>query len=189
MGRRFHFDPLTAEQQQLVVDNLEVARRLSWQARSQYRDDAYQEAVIGLMAAARSYDPDAGVAFKSWAYTKAQGYMLDGLRKRTGWRRVGRPDEEPILSLDRFNFDEWLVPDPLAEAGFDDVETVDPVDLLGLMPALAREVLEVIADGGSQKDAADLLGITEAAVSRRLRVMRERLARRGITPELLRSVA
>jgi RNA polymerase sigma factor for flagellar operon FliA len=43
----------------------------------------------GLLDAARRFDPDRGVSFRTFAYYRVRGGMLDGLRKMGNWSRRG----------------------------------------------------------------------------------------------------
>ena len=45
------------------------------------RDDFYATGVIGLMHAAKNYDPNRGASFKTFAYTAIRGAILDEIRK------------------------------------------------------------------------------------------------------------
>ncbi len=54
------------------------------------KDDLYQYGVIGLLKALSNYKPDFGAEFKTYAYKRIQGEIIDALRK------------EGIVSRDRF---------------------------------------------------------------------------------------
>ncbi len=43
----------------------------------------------GLLDAARRFDPERGVSFRTFAYYRVRGAMLDGLRKMGNWSRRG----------------------------------------------------------------------------------------------------
>src|SRR4029078_7285804 len=43
----------------------------------------------GLLDAARRFEPDRGVSFRTFAYYRVRGAMLDGLRKMGNWSRRG----------------------------------------------------------------------------------------------------
>lgn len=43
----------------------------------------------GLLEAARRFDPSRGVSFRTFAYYRVRGAMLDGLRKMGAWSRRG----------------------------------------------------------------------------------------------------
>ncbi|PHV11552.1 RNA polymerase sigma factor FliA [Chitinimonas sp. BJB300] len=66
-------------------------------------DDLIQAGLIGLMEAARNFDPDAGVQFETFATQRIRGAMLDELRE-TDWlprqlRRSARDIEAALVKL------------------------------------------------------------------------------------------
>ncbi|MGI6491270.1 MAG: FliA/WhiG family RNA polymerase sigma factor [Peptococcaceae bacterium] len=59
------------------------------------QEDLESYGVFGLLEAVEKYNPDLGVSFKSYAYNRIRGAMLDEVRKqnwvsRTTWQRVQR---------------------------------------------------------------------------------------------------
>jgi RNA polymerase sigma factor for flagellar operon FliA len=46
------------------------------------REDLFSAGVIGLINAARQYDPNRGASFKTYAYTNVRGAILDELRRQ-----------------------------------------------------------------------------------------------------------
>jgi RNA polymerase sigma factor for flagellar operon FliA len=46
------------------------------------REDLFSAGVIGLINAARQYDPNRGASFKTYAYTNVKGAILDELRRQ-----------------------------------------------------------------------------------------------------------
>jgi RNA polymerase sigma factor for flagellar operon FliA len=73
------------------------------------RDDFYSVGVIGLMHAARTYDPGRGASFKTFAFTAIRGAILDEIRRhdpvprsrRDRLRRVERASGALQATLDR----------------------------------------------------------------------------------------
>lgn len=68
-------------------------------------DDLFQVGVIGLIEAARQFDPGQGVMFETFASQRIRGAMLDELR-RIDWlprqvRRNARQIEEAIVKLEQ----------------------------------------------------------------------------------------
>lgn len=75
------------EQDQLVVDYLPLVNyilgRLTINLPPQIdREDLFSAGVIGLINAARNFDPDRGASFKTYAYTNVKGAILDELRRQ-----------------------------------------------------------------------------------------------------------
>lgn len=59
---------LTNEQRDLVERNLEIAKSVGGYAKTRLeRDDAIQEAALGMMLAAKNYDPGRGATYKTFA--------------------------------------------------------------------------------------------------------------------------
>ena len=65
----------------------EVARRVP---RHVERDDLLSAAMLGLVQAARAFDPDRGIPFTSFARTRIKGAVLDELRSRDWLTRRSR---------------------------------------------------------------------------------------------------
>ncbi|QDT59200.1 RNA polymerase sigma factor FliA [Stieleria bergensis] len=70
----------------LVLDNLDyVGRILSTMViatrDADQRDNLHSAGVLGLVQAASSYDPSQGVAFRTFAYPRIRGAIVDELRK------------------------------------------------------------------------------------------------------------
>lgn len=74
------------EQDQLILDHLEFVRqvlgRLAVRLPNQCDTENLESAgVLGLIEAARNYDPQRGVAFTTYAYPRIHGAILDELRR------------------------------------------------------------------------------------------------------------
>lgn len=90
----------------LFEQNVRLARRL---ADRYYHvtmpgfdfDDVYQHALLGLLDAARRWDPDKGKSFRHYATLRIRGEMIDFLRKQPeATRNAAEPITVPALSLD-----------------------------------------------------------------------------------------
>lgn len=91
---------LTEQQQRLVVDHLSLARRLAVQLQRQTGafisvDDLTSEAVLGMMEAARRFDPARGVRFNTYAAPRMVGRMRDWLRE---WDHLSRDDRRQVTA-------------------------------------------------------------------------------------------
>jgi RNA polymerase sigma factor for flagellar operon FliA len=156
------------EQDQLVQDHLRlvqlVARRMASRLPAHVElDDLIHFGVLGLLDAAKKYQPDREVQFKTYAELRIKGAIVDGLRE-LDWmprslrrrkrdieqakarlsHRLGRePDRSELagemgLSVEELQtaLDELEGPgDPLSEPGLD--ETAE--GLAGLLPDLDTE--------------------------------------------------
>lgn len=80
-----------SEQKQLVEANLDYVRRLSRRLRTEIATDFSINDLVaygnrGLVEAAARYDPTRGASFRTFAYYRIRGAILDGLRAE-GWQQ------------------------------------------------------------------------------------------------------
>jgi RNA polymerase sigma factor for flagellar operon FliA len=72
--------------EELVYEHREMVRGLAYQLRRELQlagelDDLVAYGFGGLLEAGRRFDPSRGVRFKTFAYHRVRGAMLDGIRK------------------------------------------------------------------------------------------------------------
>ncbi|MEI7058157.1 sigma-70 family RNA polymerase sigma factor [Nocardioides sp. CCNWLW239] len=156
--------PDASSQQDLVVRHLPVARSLAarYTGRGVEVDDLRQAARIGLVKAARRYDPAQG-EFLSYAVPMATGEIRHCFRELDRSVRPGRDDDSLIEQLSE--------PDP----GFDRAEARMLVEqAMGDLGETDRMILQLrFVDGLSQSEIGDRIGATQAQVSRSLaRILR-----------------
>lgn len=77
------------DQSQLVKQHATLLKRIAYHLASRLPasvqvDDLTQAGVVGLLEAARNYDPSQGASFETYAGIRIRGAMLDELRK-TDW--------------------------------------------------------------------------------------------------------
>lgn len=120
------------------------------------RDDLYGFGMLGLIAAADSWDASRGLKFSTYAYHKIRGAILDELRRQDV---LSRGQRELVREVDRvvheFEQEHGLAPTPEEIAaklglGVDDVDGV-------LASARCSSELSLDADGDESRLAA-LLG-------------------------------
>jgi len=175
--------PLTTEQQKLVEDNhnliYHVLNQHGWSI-----DDYYDVAAIGLCTAAIKFDASLGNKFNTYACTAIKNAMLMELRKTNTKMRYGA---KPISLDDTLpNSDGTLTMDGLITYGDvieskNDVieETVKCIEIqerIDMLPKRQREVLRLHIDGYSQREIAEMFGISKSYVSRLLKLARKKLA-------------
>jgi len=123
-------------------------------------DDMAQDAVTGLIGAARTFDPKRGVRFATHAYPRARGALLDGQRAmdhvprswRTAQRQALRARTALVAELSR-----EPTPDELAERlGITTQELRDNEERCR-RPARLDERLQGQSVEGDQLTVADLL--------------------------------
>lgn len=150
------------------------------------RDDYLAAGAEALVRAAQTWRPDAGTTFETYAWTvilRAMRYEQVVMRWRHYSRiRAGRPLVSLHASWDRWpDTPEATIADILIDPGdpYPAVEDRPPVlaAVERLRPPL-RVVVELCwLQDLEQKEAAQRLGITQSAVSLRLRAARHVLAR------------
>ncbi len=141
-------------------------------------DDILQEARIGVWRAARDFDPDRGIQFRTYAISRAQGRAKQYVRRRTqligipSWVDIRRADlPRAVACLDTCEAVAAPVPvdsEELAEAG---------TMLRSLPPLHRRAFVWYHYCGASQAEIADRLGVSQVTVSLWLRQDLNRLRR------------
>jgi RNA polymerase sigma factor (sigma-70 family) len=188
--------PLTKDQQALVVEHLRLAERMARDRVNPFVpfDDRHQHARIGLIDAARRYDPSLGFAFSTYAGKCIWAAIRDGEResgffgnsrnlsraRKAGYavpkiKLVGGMDVEDRIDDGR----DQIASDVLFVAP-DETGVVDDRDEVeAAMSCLAdrdrRIVLAWSLHDGRQRRAAEAVGVTESLVSKVLPKLLERL--------------
>ncbi len=175
-------NPASLAQQHVAFARV-VARRLSRTLPAYADFDALEsDALLGLVLAARSFDPTRGVAFTTYAAKRIHGAMLDGLRDRQGCRRGDSPPA--VFSLDALFSSADGRTTSLADLLAGDEEPVGAAmerrdtiqQLLRQIDGRSRELLsEHYLEGRSQEDIARDLGLTASRVSQRIGAARRQL--------------
>lgn len=119
--------------------------------------DMYQEAIIALIKAAKTYDPSVGSAFSTWAYKIIRNHLLNILRKNRS-EEICLPSAQDIPSEQPQTSSLELVNEILQPQPTDDEEDIADREIL------VRHFLK---------------GETWAALGRELGVSREWVRQRG----------
>lgn len=185
--------PLDEERNLLAIAHGVVGRYLQAHPALRYaEDDLLADALLGVGQAAARWTPTGGSTLPSYAYRRATGAVLDGIRERAP---LTRADARADGGTDRARAAGPLSLEALTEAGWNPpaYDPEDPTDdhrrvhaLLRLCTPLEQYVtLAVTAYGYTVTEIARHLGITESAVSqikaKALRRMRSGLAARRST--------
>lgn len=91
-------------------------------------EDLHEVGVVGLVAAARTYDPSRDVTFKTYAYLKIRGAIVDELRSRTP---LPRGQVRKLKSLD-----------DITREYFKEHGCAPPVEVLAERSGLSQEEVE-----------------------------------------------
>src|SRR6266540_4282557 len=161
----------------------DMSRRLPRHVR---KDDLESAAMLGLAQAARSFDPDRGIAFERHASNRIRGALLDELRGadwasrsvRSKARRMQRTADE---------LGEELLPTgeaPPEAVLLDRERRAYLVDAVLALPERLRQVVRgYFFEERPMHEIADELGVTESRVSQ-LRTEALALIRDGLTANL-----
>jgi RNA polymerase sigma-B factor len=162
----------------LVLDHLELVDRCArrFHGWGEPHDDLVQAGRIGLLHAARRYDAARGVPFAAYAVPTVLGEMRHHLRDRSTVLRGARGAQRPVLE----ELEEGWAADPSPPAAYERVELRQLLlPQLARLPEDERAVLLLrFLDGLTQDAVADLLGVSQAHVSRLQARALERLRRR-----------
>ena len=174
----------------LVEDNLALVR---WQMGRMNMpstlmldyDDIYQEGVLGLMEAARGFNPDRGFTFATYAQQIIRGRILDASRRVHGRPGSGRhTGMAAIVSMDklqpRADENELTLADTLP--GPEDTEAqalnrVEAQQTMGdlLLPYRDWQRLYLRAQGLTYREISARVGVTEAAIGQTLERIRRQV--------------
>ena len=144
-------------------------------------DDLYQEASLALYEAAESFEPERGVKFSTYAYVHIKNNLLNFVKK---YRRRYRDD---IYSFDAstrgLNFQ---VSDSTTSA-YDEGVLKDTLNrFLDDLSKEDRLILLMRGSNYSYKDIAEKLNMSTKKIDNKLRVLKQRLKKSGITELLVR---
>jgi RNA polymerase sigma factor (sigma-70 family) len=165
----------------LVEGHMELARFL---ARRMWRrvggrvelDDLVSVAYVGLVKAAASFRPDAGAQFRTWAWRRIGGEMVDYLRAQDPLKRGHRKEAGGLQATCQFDDEDAEEPggrlsdvpsrfaSPLEAA-----ERREAAELLARYPTRKPRDRRILAayylEGAGQRDVAARFGCTESRVS------------------------
>ena len=137
------------------------------------RDDLYQEGMIGLLKAIRSYDPARSDNFEAYASLCIRRQLYDAVRRDASLSRR----EEDVLRR--------MAPDPSLTCGQDpetqclanETETEIKAALQGLLSAFETSVLDPYLAGYSVSEISRTLGRSPKSVENAILRIRRKLAR------------
>ncbi|MDY6914148.1 MAG: sigma-70 family RNA polymerase sigma factor [Planctomycetota bacterium] len=165
-----------------INENLSLVRAIAVRLRRWYgwldMGDLHSYAYLGLAMAAKRYQPDRGIAFRSFASQKGMFLAIDQMRKDGVVRRRGGKVGMMPASL---GFD---IPDPQAAKCRRAIETRDICRTLlaGLRKQDRRLLIMYYAEQLTFKEIARVFDISESAVCLRhksiMRNLRHRASRR-----------
>lgn len=133
------------------------------------RDDLVSEGILGLMSAVKTYSPDKGASFSTYAGVCANNRMLNALKKAQ--RIQGREGSFEEINASSGSSPEKIVIDREAlREVFSEVESN--------LTELEREVFTLYLQGVSYDETAKVLGIDKKSVDNALARVRRKLRRK-----------
>jgi RNA polymerase sigma factor (sigma-70 family) len=173
---------LTPEQERLVLDTMGYARRIAIVHASKYtieREDAISVATVGLIQAAKRFDPTKNNNFEKYAYRRISGAIMDEVRKNL---MVSRRDRAKGKKIKMRSFDETHVDtgQPLIELSDYEGTPELGIDLKMAMSTLSvreQKVMWAIAHGSTSKEIGEQLGVSESRVCQIASKARTKLAK------------
>lgn len=138
-------------------------------------DDLYQEGMLGLLKAVRTYDPSRSPNFEAYAAVCIRHRIFDALRRQEhGWeKRLCRVDGPP--SLFGYSADN-ILSDPETEVLASESAQEIKAALSGLLSAFEASVLEPYLQGYTASEIAVLLGRPAKSVDNAIRRIRRKFA-------------
>jgi RNA polymerase sigma factor (sigma-70 family) len=131
-------------------------------------DDMFQEGVIALLKEADVFEDGHGTTFWTRLYLRAHGAMVDASR---AWTCRGKRHDYCRIDLSK-------APEPLIDPVLPDDGWCEVEPALNRLPKAQRDCLtEFYANGKTQEEIGQKLGLTYSAVSLRLKAAREAFAK------------
>jgi len=185
---------LSPEQERLVIDNMGYAEGIARQTAIKLPigekygipmdiQDCVQIGYVGLVQAAQKfdasdYDPKRGsleTLFRSYAYNRIRGAIIDEVRRQTFVRRRGIEQgiKFQMLSMDYETNDDAGV----LQVGFEENNDawIDIVQAIDILDERESKVILGLTIGVSGRELAEDLGITESRISQIAQQARRKL--------------
>ena len=172
------------EQEALILDHQEFAKKLANAVVNSQRltieyEEAQSCALVGLVDAAQRYDPTRSVSFKSFAYRRIAGEIIDHCRRNSFVRRRGLEKGikyEVVSANTGWEDDSEFAILPAIQVDVD--LKLDFEVALEILTDREKRVVLALAAGARGREVAADLGVTESRVSQIASEARAKLERR-----------
>ena len=128
-------------------------------------DDLFQEGMIGLLSAARSYKTDCGASFRTYASVCIRNRIISAVKKASGGKSVRRDLLVPLET--ELSYDDGLVVKEECDRLFGFIETQ--------LSERERSILKLFLSGLSYGEIAQKLGSSSKSVDNALQRVRRKL--------------
>ena len=153
----------------LVLGSMRYARIIAIINARKYtieEEDAISVATIGLIQAAKRFDPTKNDHFRKYAYVRIHGAIIDEVRKNL---LVSRKDRSKGKKIRMVSFDETHVDtgQPLIELS--DFETTPEIGIdlkiaMGKLSIREQKIMWAMAYGSTSKEIGEQLGVSESRI-------------------------
>ncbi len=169
--------PSTMQEEELIKANVQLVRSCirPYFLQGGDFDDLYQEGMLGLLSAVRSYDPSRNDSFQAYAALCIKRRVIDAVRRdrtRQAHMELENAPVETILGL----YPTGLTADP--EASILASETAKEIKgaLSGMLSPFEVSVLDRYLEGYTSSEIAEQLRRNRKAVDNAIRRVRQKLA-------------
>ena len=169
--------PSTVQEEELIKANVQLVRsciRPYFLQGGDY-DDLYQEGMLGLLSAVRSYDPSRNDSFQAYAALCIKRRVIDAVRRDRTRQAHMELEEAPVESLLGL-YPAGHTADP--EASILASETAKEIKrtLSGMLSPFEVSVLDRYLEGYTASEIADQLRRNRKSVDNAIRRVRQKLA-------------
>lgn len=176
------------DREALVTENTGLVRLAVKRIHTEFphynQEDMYQEGCMGLIQAARTWDPDRGLRFSTLAYRCVWNAVMLYLRRERNWVRKATL----LVTTSASDGEEWtdfdFIPDPAAEQALVSVEgrldhdrlVRDIREGIVILGPLDRRILDLMVAGVRTQEQIGLaLGFSQSYMARRRTRIRKHL--------------
>ena len=136
-------------------------------------DDLYQEGLIGLMYAIRSFSDDRGTRFRTYADVCVENKILSAIKSAHRQKNIPLNSYVPLSDVDFSVADDKLTPEQLLIANENYVRLSEFID--NNLSLIEKEVIRLYLGGYSYEYMAQKLGSTTKSVDNALQRVRRKL--------------
>lgn len=134
------------------------------------QDDLYQEGMIGLLKAIRTYDPQKNDHFEAYAVLCIRRQLYDAIRRSA---KASQREDDVLLQLGGMDTAE---PDPETQFLAQETEKEIKAALQGMLSGFEGSVLTPYLEGYSVREIAERLGCTAKSAGNAVLRIRRKLA-------------
>lgn len=164
--------------EKLILGNIRLALYIASSFDSLDRDELESLSLVGLVKAGNSFSPAKNTKFSTYAMKCIRNEILQGIRKSVKSMNIvyfSQPLDGANERMKNISYED-VIEDTTSELAFEKAENF--VMLNGIVQGVNkryREILYLYADGMTQKEIGEKMGISQSYVSRVLRGIYEKI--------------